>query len=205
MTKEYKLYYQRHLPHYQPLGATLFLTFRLAGSLPLEIIRRLQEDVQRKEFEIQQIDDPKAHKEATYLAQKQMFGKLDAELDFSQNGPRWLSELAIAQMANDAIHYRDGKAYTLEAFCIMPNHVHMVFTPLVKDENPYSLSEIMQSLKRYTARQANQLLGREGDFWQHESYDHVVRDNAEFERIVYYVLNNPTKAGLKSRWLYRKG
>ena len=58
----------------------------------------------------------------------------------------------------------------------------------------------MQSLKRQTARKSNIVLGREGTFWQDESYDHVIRDNGEFERIVNYVLENPVKAGLASKW-----
>jgi putative transposase len=58
----------------------------------------------------------------------------------------------------------------------------------------------MHSLKRYTSRQANLILGREGQFWQHESYDHVVRDEQEFERIMLYILNNPLKASLVDSW-----
>jgi len=62
------------------------------------------------------------------------------------------------------------------------------------------MSAIMHSLKRYTARQANLLLGREGGFWQHENHDHVVGDEAERQRIITYVLNNPVKAGLVEHW-----
>ncbi len=62
------------------------------------------------------------------------------------------------------------------------------------------VSKIMQSLKRYTAREANKILGRRGAFWQDESYDHVVRDSNELERIVLYVLHNPVKAGLIEHW-----
>jgi REP element-mobilizing transposase RayT len=62
------------------------------------------------------------------------------------------------------------------------------------------MSAIMHSLKRYTARESNLLLGREGQFWQHENYDHVVRDEAELNRIIRYVLNNPAEAGLVERW-----
>lgn len=54
----------------------------------------------------------------------------------------------------------------------------------------------MHSLKRYTAVEANKLLGRQGQFWQHESYDHVVRDEAELNRVRDYVLKNPVKVGL---------
>ena len=58
----------------------------------------------------------------------------------------------------------------------------------------------MQSLKGFTSREANILLGRNGTFWEHESYDHFVRDADELKRIVAYVLRNPLKAGLVEDW-----
>jgi REP element-mobilizing transposase RayT len=74
--------------------------------------------------------------------------------------------------------------------------------PLEKGKDVfYSLTEILQSLKRHTARQSNLILGRSGAFWQDESYDHIVRDQAELERIIKYVLNNPVKAGLVDDWI----
>ena len=98
------------------------------------------------------------------------------------------------------MHYRDGKVFDLHAFCIMSNHVHAVFESLSRAECHSDLHKIMQSLKRHTARQANQILGREGAFWQDESYDRVIRDNEEYARIIYYVLENPVKAGVASKW-----
>lgn len=83
----------------------------------------------------------------------------------------------------------------------MPNHVHAVFKPLEKLRGDcYSLTEILHALKRNSAKQANLALGRTGPFWQDESYDHFARDEAELDRIVKYVLNNPVKAGLVSEW-----
>ncbi|MGH9754478.1 MAG: transposase [Blastocatellia bacterium] len=70
---------------------------------------------------------------------------------------------------------------------------------LYESEEP-PLDVIMHSLKSWTANQANEALGRQGQFWQHESYDHVIRDDGEFDRIVNYVLNNPVKAGLVKEW-----
>ncbi|MFQ6042010.1 MAG: transposase, partial [Candidatus Poribacteria bacterium] len=67
------------------------------------------------------------------------------------------------------------------------------------------LSPIMKSLKGYTGKEANRLLNRHGSFWQEESYNHWVRDEDEFRRIVYYIENNPVKARLVSQphdWLY---
>jgi len=110
----------------------------------------------------------------------------------------------------EALHYRDGKVYGLDAYCIMPNHVHVVFTPLPEGADSYcAVSTIMHSLKRHTAHQANRVLGRQGTFWQGESYDHVVRDEEELHRIITYVLNNPVKGGLVQirddwRWKYCK-
>jgi putative transposase len=72
----------------------------------------------------------------------------------------------------------------------MPNHVHVLVTPLVP------VPRIMHSLKGFTARAANQVLDRTGlAFWQRESYDHWVREG-EFERIKRYIEVNPVKAGL---------
>ena len=58
----------------------------------------------------------------------------------------------------------------------------------------------MKNIKSYSAREANKILGRRGSFWQAESYDHIVRDEDELERIIKYVIYNPVKAGLVDRW-----
>lgn len=143
-----------------------------------------------------------AREQTAYRAHKQLFGIMDAELDAARSGPKWLAEVTIAGMVSDALHSWDGKVYTLEGYCVMPNHVHLVCTPLSIQGEVYSLTKIMQSIKGNTARQANFILGRSGYFWQHESYDHVVRDASELERIINYVLENPVRAGLTARWVY---
>ena len=99
----------------------------------------------------------------------------------------------IAAMVTDAILYRESKHYDLHAFVVMPNHVHLLITPMV------GVTKIMHSLKRFTAFEANRTLGRSDQpFWQDESYDRLVRDGAEFDRITRYIENNPVKAGLVS-------
>ncbi|MEO8042274.1 MAG: transposase, partial [Acidobacteriota bacterium] len=106
-------------------------------------------------------------------------------------------------------------AYSLHAYCIMANHVHSLFTPFlgerslteVKRKNRTAfqstdptLTSIMQSIKGYTGREANKFLGRKGQFWETESYDHEVRDAKEFGNIKSYILNNPVKAGFVRDW-----
>ena len=204
-TLEYKPFYRRHLPHIQPPGATLLITFRLAGSIPTEVLQQLLTEAERGKAILNRIPDPQERAQQVYLEQRRLFGKWDAALNTAQSGPFWLRDLRIAALVTESLHYRDGRVYDLDTFCIMPNHVHAVFTPLPKADGTYhAISAIMHSLKRYTARQANLLLGREGSFWQHENYDHVVRDEAEWRRIITYVLNNPVKAGLVQHWEERE-
>ena len=99
----------------------------------------------------------------------------------------------IADMVADALRHFHGQRYLLDDWVIMPNHVHLLIWPMPN----HNLSEILQSRKRHTGRQANRMLGRTGSpFWQPESYDHWVRDDEEKARIRRYIRNNPVKAGL---------
>jgi REP element-mobilizing transposase RayT len=200
-TLEYKLFYQRHLPHIQPPGATLFITFRLAGSIPAEVLKQLALEAESRDARLSRMPDPKERAIEAYREHRRMFGLWDRALDTTKSGPFWLRDPQIAELVPGSMHHCDGKTYDLVAYCVMPNHVHVIFTPLPKPEGGYhAMSAIMHSLKRYTARESNLLLGREGQFWQHENYDHVVRDEAELNRIIRYVLNNPAEAGLVERW-----
>ncbi len=206
----YQFFYRRRLPHYQPPGATLFITFRLAGSLPQEIVQQLAEEAKRVEQQLECITDRQERERQSYLAQRRLFGKWDKLLDTSTTGPHWLQKGPLAQVGVDSLHYGAERRYDLDAFCIMPNHAHIVCTPLLKTTGTYyALSDIMHSFKRHTARKCNELLGREGEFWQHENYDHVVRNEAEHRRILRYVIGNPVAAGLVERagdwkWSYCK-
>ena len=194
---EFRIYYERHLPHYQPPDATLFITFRLAGSLPVHVIEQLRREAQFIEQQLTAIVDRGERARTAYAQHLRMFGRWDAALDNAVDVPRWLEQPAIAACVAEGLHWRDGRDYTLSAYCIMPTHVHLVAQPLRDEQGvPRALAAIMQSLKSRTGRRANQLLGQEGAFWQHESYDHYVRDDAELGRIIDYVIKNPVKAGL---------
>ena len=106
-------------------------------------------------------------------------------------GPMYLRQPAVAQLVLESLPRGEQVGhYELYAF-VMANHVHVLIHPHVDP------SRLLKSLKGATAREANKLLGRTGEsFWQKESYDHWVRDQAEFERIRLYIENNPVKAGL---------
>lgn len=202
-----KDYYRRHLPHWHPQGAVFFVTFRLKDSIPHTVIELLRLEREREKLALQKQPDSNRATQ-NYLDEQRSFWRWDDYLDRGECGPHWLSQSEIADIVKEAFHYRDGSVFDLYAYCIMSNHVHAVFEPSRSDwsrsipqgQSDLPLSKIMQSLKRHTARQANIVLGRQGAFWQDESYDHVIRDNAAFLRIIYYVVENPVKAGLVPKW-----
>jgi REP element-mobilizing transposase RayT len=102
----------------------------------------------------------------------------------------------IASLVLDAIKHFDGDRYTLHAWSVMPNHVHVVFQP----HEGQKLEKILHSWKSFTGKKANELLGRTGGFWQEEYYDHVVRDGEDFGNQVRYVLENPLKGHASGEW-----
>ncbi|HWR66289.1 MAG TPA: transposase [Bellilinea sp.] len=182
----------------------MFITFRLAGSLPKEVLERLFEEAAREIFAININSNDFESKEKLRILQKRMFGRWDSALDNNKNGPDWLKKPEIAGIVAKVIRSLDGHLYNLDAFCIMPNHVHLVCTPFMLGDGFVSVPSIMQKIKGLTARQINLQLGRQGQFWQHESYDHVVRDDQELLKIIDYVLNNPVRAGLVPEWTYNR-
>lgn len=183
-------------PPHPTAGAILFVTFRLADSLPRHVIQQLCDERDAIEKQIAALPDAQQKMER-YLAHKKQFAKWDRYLDRADSGPMWLKETAVAQLVTNSLHHLDGDKYDLDCYSVMSNHVHVVFQPLWgKDGRYFAIARIMHSLKGYTATEANKVLGRNGRFWQEESYDHVVRDEAELNRIRQYVLYNPVKAGL---------
>ncbi|MEK7831052.1 MAG: transposase [Acidobacteriota bacterium] len=238
---EYREFYRRNLPHVQPPEATLFVTFRLADSIPKPLLEQwrqekrvlLAEWLKKEAVEGNQFA-PEAKKEAELEFTRRWFRLFEDSLHEQTSGPFWLKEERVAEVMTEALHYRDGKEYRLDAYCVMANHVHVVFAPLLtealarkmadkailrkkgqpaetqtdssrnSDQNVV-LSAIMQSLKGFTAWKANQLLGRRGAFWQHESFDHIIRSQDQWEKVVKYVLDNPVKAGLVENWQDWKG
>lgn len=198
MQQEIKPFYKKDLPHYQPPDdAVFFITTRLDGSLPHDVIEKIKIEREQEIELISQSRVPFKEKQTlTDNAHKRFFGKYDAILDKYDIGNNWLKIPAIAEMVCESLHFFDNQRYELMCFTVMSNHIHVVFE--LKKE--YTLYGIMQSIKTFTARKANELLNRSGQLWQHESYDRVVRDSDELSRIIAYVLNNPVKAGLCDSW-----
>lgn len=214
--EEEKIYYRRHLPHYQPEYATFHVVFRLAGSLPVQVIEELRQEQMQLKRKISQKRNVHIDRMQSVQFHKLYFERFDALLDHESIGPSWLKEPEVATIVKEAIDYRNDNVFNVAAYCIMPNHVHMLFEPMPCDVSrltestnekksrdgvsTYNVTKIMESLKKYTALRANKFLQRSGSFWQHESYDHVIRDDDELENALWYILFNPVKAGLVDDW-----
>lgn len=160
--------YRRRLPHWHPDGKHIFVTWRLWGSLP-------------------------AWKQTPIETPGQAFVAMDRILDRRADGPLWLRDPRVASLVTNTLCAGDHERrfYALRAWVIMPNHVHALILP----DKP--LQEITRWIKGSTACAANRLLARTGQpFWQDESFDHWVRDQWEYDRIVRYIEWNPVSAGL---------
>ncbi|MBN1517371.1 transposase [Candidatus Sumerlaeota bacterium] len=186
-----------YLPHWTAQDGTYFVTFRLFDSLPRSVL-----------------DDYKFERENIIITAKQIKRKLtDAEkqrvkelyeekiersLD-ARAGACYLHNPKIAGLIADALRHFHGTRYQLFAWCVMPNHVHVLVQPAAGHE----LEDILHTWKSYTAHEANKILKRTGAFWQREYYDHLIRNEEDFVNHIDYVLKNPSVARLKDwKWIW---
>lgn len=209
-----KTNYRRDLPHIQPIGGTFFVTYRLKDTLPRAVAEQFKLEKQARYRQIRESED-ETLKQRLYEEQKRQFARYDGFLDRCVCGERWLQRPEIAAEAANSLRFWADKFYELIAYTVMPNHVHAVVDLSVQDEVsttaeavPFDedepveyrqLYQVLKSVKSFSARKSNEILNRQGSFWQKESYDHVVRDDKELSRIVRYLLDNPVKAGLVNR------
>jgi putative transposase len=165
-------FYRRRLPHWQPTGQDIFITWRLYGSLPRHLA------------------PPRANS-----SPGEAFVHYDRVLDEARAGPLWLKDPRIAESILSSLrNARDRKLFHLRAYAVMANHVHVLLAPIVP------LAQLTQLVKGATARRSNLILSRTGTrFWQDESFDHWVRNPAEWQKIRSYIERNPVAAGLVAR------
>ncbi len=161
-----------YLPHFDSPDLIQSITFRLADSLPQEKLESWRKDSRCK-------------------PERQLSNAVENYLDRSY-GNCVLNEPRVAQIVENNLLYFDGSKYKMLAWCIMPNHVHT----LLEVVDNWGLSEIVHSWKSFTAKQANALVNSRGRFWQEDYFDRYIRDERHFNRALYYIENNPVKAGL---------
>ena len=110
-----------------------------------------------------------------------------------------LTRPQIAPVVIDALRFFHGERYTLFDYTVMPDHAHLLMEPARDGEGWFPLSRITHSIKSWTANRINAVLGRQGQFWQEETYDHIVRDRNDLRLLTDYIWMNPVRARLVER------
>lgn len=178
---------ERNLPHWTQEGKIYFVTFRLADSLPQAELNRLKID--REQW---LKDNPNPLGES----QKREYHKL-----FSQKADKWLDagygdcilrNPGVCKVVENAVRFFDGRRLSLHSYVVMPNHVHL----LLQLYDEIKLSDILHSIKSFSAKQINRLLSRQGHVWGAESYDRIIRDARHYENVKKYIVKNVMSGGL---------
>lgn len=193
--------FRRNLPHWRQNGVTYFVTTRLADSIPQNVIIQWMSD-RKTWLRANGFESKDDLTQATELQRAEYHRRFTVEwhrlLDLGA-GSCLLSDSANAAMVGESLRYFDGVKYGLDSFVVMPNHVHLLLTPA----DDFDLSDIMRGWKGYTARIINQRSGGSGRLWMTESFNHIVRSEAQFQRFQRYIADNPVKARLpQGSYLY---
>lgn len=172
----HKFWHSRgYLPHCDTPGLLQAITFRLADSLPADVLTRLSQQACNAVDTLKQIEK-----------------FLDAG-----HGTCWLAQPDIANIVEDALLHGDVQHYRLLAWCVMPNHVHV----LIETRDSYPLHKVVQGWKSFTAKLINQHLRQSGTVWMRDYFDRYIRDDHHFAAVIAYIHGNPVKAGLVSNKL----
>jgi REP element-mobilizing transposase RayT len=195
--------YTRHLPHWRQDGATYFVTFRLADSLPqakLRELRALRGAMARDG--VRRTDCNPSYFGRREYATREIMRRVECWLDQGM-GSCLLRNSENAKLVADTLRYFDGQRYELGCYVVMPNHVHAMVRPLDATGRP--LERILQTWKRRSASALAQQGGLESPIWQEESFDRIIRDEEHLYRAIQYIGTNPAKAGLTvaecRRWI----
>ena len=115
---------------------------------------------------------------------------------------RWILPPAARLITLESCLHDNGIRFDLRVAVVMPDHVHLIFTPLIDHEamELCSLAEIMDAIKGASAHRINKALNRKGRVWQPESFDHVLRSSESLDAKIEYLLENPVRQGLAKEW-----
>jgi len=190
----------RNLPHWSQAGTLCFITWRLADSLPAEVLQRLDCDIAKIlsaenlpalgnwKLELQQRNNI-----ARRRVHEKLFAVRDKYLDAGY-GQCLLRKPQHSSTVIKSLRNFDEQRYFLTDAVVMPNHCHFI---VAFDSEEAMLKQCME-WKRYTARKINSAEGIKGEFWQVDQFDHLIRCEEHFEHYRRYIENNPDNAGLPS-------
>ena len=175
-----------NLPHWEQCGTTCYATFRLADSLPNEKLSSL-----REERSAWLARHPEPWDGATTAEYRNEFdGRVQKWLDAGY-GSCIMKDTSCRLVVESVLRRFDRIRYILYAFVVMPNHVHILFTPLAGQ----TISSLLRQWKGVSAHKLNTLREMHGTVWQKESWDTLVRNQCHFQNILTYIhANDPAKA-----------
>ena len=178
---------RNNLPHWQQSGATYFITYRLADSIPKELIEKWRKE--RAEWLLENPEPWTAETEAEY--HKIFSGEIDRMMDAGHDSCV-LREKEFRDILEESFAHFQGSRYLIHSRVVMPNHVHLLFTLSAE----IKLEAVISTWKRHTARRINTALGSQGALWQKDYFDRIVRDWKHFANVARYIRRNPAKARL---------
>ena len=180
---EYVFRNRGYLPHLDSPDLIQHVILRLVDSIPPDLIRKYESEllIARK--------GTSASRNNAHM--KHFQDKLDECLDKGY-GQCILADHRSAEIVNGVIKHFDGSRYRLDAWAIMPNHVHAIIKMLPK----CPLWKTINSWKSFSAKKINALTGRKGSVWALDYFDRYIRDHDHYFNAITYIHNNPVKAGL---------
>lgn len=191
-------YSRGYLPHWDHPGMIQSIGFRLHDSLPREVLEKWKIELGLPPGGPASLPAKTGNELAGKDAgapgnQREIeLRKRIARYEDEGHGACWLRNQPIGGLVEQALLRFDGERYRLLAWCVMPNHVHV----LTETKLGFPLEKVLHSWKSYTASNANKILGRTGEFWQREYYDRYIRHAEHFIDAIRYIEGNPVKAGL---------
>lgn len=200
--------YRRNLPHLRITGATYFVTFRLADSIPKIIAEKWEKErsdwLQAHGINQRSVEKNLERWSDIYFAiptnerhafEREQQRRFFIELD-KFHGSCLLEQAQAHKIVAESLEFFHGQRIWSGDYVVVPNHVHILVQPFPGVE----LEEWLYSIKRFTSAKicknislkANKMM-RQGHLWQLESFDHIVRSREELGRIRRYIANNPAK------------
>lgn len=199
--------YEHWRPHWSQPGVVVFITFRMADSIPREVLERWERE--KQEWLRVHGYDARQHwsKVMPQLTDKHRseflkeFNRCREECLDTCHGACVLRNPALSKIVGDSLLKFDGDRYRMGDFVVMPNHVHL----LAVFPNADGMKTQCDSWLHFTAFKINPLIGAKGKFWQQEPFDFLVRSAEQYEYLREYIAKNPEKARLKpGEFLYRR-
>lgn len=202
-------YIRNNQSHIQPVGATFSVTLLAHDAVPA---KKLEEARRQRDERLNKIvgNDLEEKTVETAACHQQYYEAIEQLLDAKNNQTYPFRNKETAKLAMDYIMNLDGKLYHLEALCVMSNHLHMLldlsiqvpadWDGLNELENYVPLSAVVGRIKGGISYHYHKEIGEQGPIWAPGYYDRCIRSSQHFHQEQNYIVNNPVKAGIVSKW-----